>query len=229
MEISKHRRPYRWTGDPTCPTQSTSAIPQASGAPPPPPPGDDGDDNGEPWDNRPHPSRHYGGGSGGFGGGRGGLGSGGGDFPPYNRGNGHKDNIPPGFGGGFGGGGGPPSDPGDDGQYDNRETEDSENFPHYAYWPPYGIYYHAKPPHPKAQVNAADFYGMSYYHYHSEWPRPQEYHYTRQLPGGEDKWVWQEKNSKTQQDLNKESKLNLKLPSLFNGTEESGNSFLQNV
>ena len=51
----RQRRPYRWTGDPTRPTQSTSAIPQASGAPPPPPPGDNEDDNGEPWDNRPCP------------------------------------------------------------------------------------------------------------------------------------------------------------------------------
>ena len=60
---------------------------------------------------------------------------------------------------------------------------------------------------------------MPYYHYRSGWPRPQEYHYTRQLPGGEDKWVWQEKNGKSQQELNKESKLNLKLPSSFSGTD----------
>jgi hypothetical protein len=60
---------------------------------------------------------------------------------------------------------------------------------------------------------------MPYYYYHSGWPHLQEYHYTRQLPGGEDKWVWQEKNGKTQQDLNKESKLNLKLPSSFNRTD----------
>jgi hypothetical protein len=127
--------------------------------------------------------------------------------------------VPPNFGGGFGGSGGPPNDL-DDGQYDDHKSENSEGFPHYTYWPPYGIYYHAKPPAPDKKINATDYYGMPYYHYHSSWPRPQEYHYTRQLPGGEDKWVWQEKNSKTQQDLNKESKLNLKLPSSFNGTDQ---------
>jgi hypothetical protein len=60
---------------------------------------------------------------------------------------------------------------------------------------------------------------MPYYHYRSGWPHPQEYHYTRQLPGREDKWVWQEKNGKSQQELNKEAKLNLKLPSSFSGTD----------
>jgi hypothetical protein len=112
----------------------------------------------------------------------------------------------------------PPDDPGNGG-YDDQESEDSEGFPHYPYWPPYGRYYCAKPPHPDAKINAAEFYGMPYYHYYSGWPRPQEYHYTRQLPGGEDKWVWQEQNGKSQQDLNKESKLNLKLPSSFSGMD----------
>ena len=60
---------------------------------------------------------------------------------------------------------------------------------------------------------------MPPYHLQAGWPRPQEYHYTRHLPSGEDKWVWQDRNGKSQQELNKESKLNLKLPSSFNGLD----------
>jgi hypothetical protein len=172
----RQRRPYRWSGDPNETTQPTN-MRQAAGAPPPPPPGDEDDDNGEPWDRRNHPSRHYGGG-GGFGGGRGGSGGGGNNFPNRDRDNNDDNDMPPNFEGGFGGGGGPPNDP-DDGQYDDRESENSEGFPHYAYWPPYGIYYRTKPPAPDKKINATDYYGMPYYHYHSGWPQPQEYHYTR--------------------------------------------------
>ena len=197
------RRPYRWTSTPRRPEETVPSGPQPTAAAPEPDPNpsDDGDDN-DPRDNRDRPSRHYGGGGG---------------FPDRSQGNDDNGDRPPRYGGN-GGGGGPPDDPGDNG-YDDRDSEDSDDFPHHPYWPPYGIYYRARPPHPNARINAADYYGMPYYHYRSGWPRLQEYHYTRQLPGGEDKWVWQEKNGKSQQELNKESKLNLKLPSSFSGTD----------
>jgi hypothetical protein len=171
---------------------TTAAAPE-----PDPNPSDNGDDN-DSRNNRDRPSRHYGGGR----------------FPGRYPGNNGGDDRPP----RYGGGGGPPDDSGNN-SYDDRESKDSEEFPHHPYWPPYRIYYRANPPHPSVKINAADFYGMPYYHYCSGWPHPQEYHYMRQLPGGEDKWVWQEKNGKSQQELNKEAKLNLKLPSSFSGTD----------
>ena len=197
----RSRRPYRWMNIPT--TQSGQAQ-QASGAPPSEPPDSPKDDDFDPWNRRDRPSRHYGGG---------------GHNPNQGRDNEDNFNHYRGYGG-FGGGGGPPDDPGNNG-YDDRESEDSDNFPHHNIWPPYGVFYRAKPPHPKAvpNMNPADFYGMPPYHYRAGWPRPQEYHHTRHLPEGEDKWVWQDRNGKSQQELNRESKLNLKLPSSFNGMD----------
>ena len=192
------RRPYRWVPETPQATQHTG------GAPPGPPDSPDDDDDGEPWDRRNRPSRNYGGG--------------GGNFPDRSHSGGSRA-PPTGGSGGMGGGGGPPDDPGN-GNYDDRESEDSDNFPHHNVWPPYGIFYRAKPPNPKSEAkNAADYYGMPPYHFNAGWPRPQEYHHTRHLPEGEDKWVWQEKNGKSQQDLNREAKLNLKLPSSFNGLD----------
>jgi hypothetical protein len=164
------RQPYQWTNNAgkterMIPTTgyNTAAAPELD-----PNPSDDGDDN-DSRNNRDRPSRHY---------------RGGGRFPgryPGNNGNDDRPNR-------YSGGSGPPDDSGNN-SYDDRESEDSDEFPHHPYWPPYGIYYHANPPHPSVKVNAADFYGMPYYHYRSGWPRPQEYHYMRQLSGGEDKWV----------------------------------------
>ena len=153
--------------------------------------------------------------------------------PPYDPEDPHDGNggrrpyrgDPPGGGppgGGPPGGGppgppGPPDDPPD--EYDDRESINSDDFPSYDEWPHYGKYYRTKPPHPKSRLNPADYYGIPYYHYQAGWPRAQEYHYTRTIPGGEDKWVWQERNGPSQQELNREAKLNLKLPSSFNGND----------
>ena len=69
-------------------------------------------------------------------------------------------NNPGGFRG-FRGGGGPPDDP-DDGPYDDRESEDSANFPSNDDWPPYGVYYRAKPPHPKLKLQHATLSSTSW-------------------------------------------------------------------
>jgi hypothetical protein len=58
---------------------------------------------------------------------------------------------------------------------------------------------------------------MPRYHREAGWPTLNKYQYTRNLPGGKDTWVWQGHN--IQNEMNRESKLNLKLPSAFSGKD----------
>ena len=58
---------------------------------------------------------------------------------------------------------------------------------------------------------------MPRYHRENGWPTPNEYQYTRELPGGQDTWVWQGRS--IENEINQESKINLKLPSTFTGKD----------
>ena len=146
--FERSRRPYRWSGVPANTTPAAASTSAAAAAAPEPNPPDSSDDDDEDPRDRGRSGRH---------GGMGGV-------PPTRDNSRDQGTNRPSGSGGMGGGGGPPEDPGDD-PYDDRESEDSEGFPHHPYWPPYGRYFRTKPPHPKANINAADYYGIPYYQY----------------------------------------------------------------
>ena len=148
--FERSRRPYRWSG---IPAASTSAA--AAAAAPEPDPLDSSDDEDKDPRDRGRPGHH-----------RGMEG-----VPPMCNSSRDQNNNQPSGSGGMAGGGGSPDNPGDD-QYNNQDSEDSDSFPHHPYRPPYGRYFHAKPPHPKANINAANYYRIPYYHYQAGWPCP---------------------------------------------------------